>query len=66
MTERIFKTVKEEFCQPGTEWVIVRGKSLKVRTRQMHPIPKAWASFIVQTLEAPSNQPEFIVKGVWI
>lgn len=66
MTERIFKTVKEEFCQPGTEWVIMKGKSLKVCPRQIHPIPKAWASFIVQTLKAPYNHPEFIVKGVWL
>lgn len=30
--------------------------------RQMCPIPKAWASFIIQTLESTSNQSEFIVK----
>lgn len=49
------ETMRNEFCQPGDEWVIVRGKPLKLLTRQMHHIPKAWGSFIMQTLESTSN-----------
>lgn len=37
-------------------------ESLKLRTTKMCLIPRARASFIVQTLEYASNQSKFIVK----
>lgn len=62
MTKQICKVMKDEFCQPGDEWVIVRGKPLRFCTGKIRPIPKAWTYFIVHTLESTSNQSEFIVK----
>lgn len=54
--------MKNEFCQPGSQWVIVRDKPLRIRTRKIRSIPKALAYFIVQILRYASNQSEFIVK----
>lgn len=62
ITERMCEITKEEFCQLKAEWLTVRVKPLRLCTWKMHPIPRVWASFIVQTLEFASNQSEFIVK----
>lgn len=58
MREKILK----EFCHPGSQWVIVNGKMLRLHSKDLCSILRVWASFIVQTLEAASNQTEFIVK----
>lgn len=52
----------EEFYELGDGCVIVSGKPLRLCTRKMRLILKAWASFTVQKLELASNQYEFIVK----
>lgn len=62
LTERMCETISKEFCQPKVEWMSVKGRPLRLPTTQMRPTPKAWALFIVQTLDFASNQSEFIVK----
>ncbi|KAI5440689.1 hypothetical protein KIW84_010242 [Lathyrus oleraceus] len=52
----------DAFCRPEDEWVIERGLMLRLRTVEFLQISRAWASFFVQTLEAASNQSQFIVK----
>lgn len=62
MIGRMCERMLEDFYQLRDEWVIIKGKPLRLCTRQMWPIPKAWASFIVQTLESASKQYEFFMK----
>lgn len=46
----------KEFGNSGDEWVIVHEKHIKLKTREIRPIPKVWASFLVQILEVSSIQ----------
>lgn len=50
------------FCQLGTKCLIVIREPLILKTKQMRPIPRARASFILQILESFSKQSEFIMK----
>lgn len=52
----------EAFCKPGAEWVVRHGLGLRLKTTELHQIPRAWASFFVQSLEVASNQSQFIVQ----
>ncbi|KAI5398366.1 hypothetical protein KIW84_063960 [Lathyrus oleraceus] len=54
--------VRDLFCRPYSTWVIERGLALRLKLDEFLQIPRAWASFFVQTLEATSNQSQFIVK----
>lgn len=47
MNEKTCDMMKNEFCQPGSQWVIVRAKPLRIHTRKTCSIPKALAYFIV-------------------
>lgn len=49
--EQMCEIMKNEFCRPISKWVIVNGVALRLFTSHICPIPKAWAYFIVQTLE---------------
>lgn len=50
------------FCRPDAAWVIECGLALRLKTAEFHQIPRAWASYFVQNLEAASNQSQFIMK----
>lgn len=50
------------FCMPEAECVIKHGLTLRLKTSEFFPAPRAWTSFFVQTIEAASNQSQFIVK----
>lgn len=58
MTERVSERMLEECFQHGAKWVIVKGKLLRLRTRDMCHIPR------LQFLETASNQFEFIMKSL--
>lgn len=45
MTKKMCEIMKNNFCQLGAEWVIVRGLHLKLYTRHMYPIPKHMTIF---------------------
>lgn len=60
--EEMAKVMLDVFCRPKVVWVIERGLALRLKTAEFCQIPRAWASFFVQTLEDTSNQSQFIIK----
>lgn len=50
------------FCKPDAVWVIECGLTLRLKTVEFRQVPRAWASYFVQTLVVASNQSQFIMK----
>ncbi|GAU31005.1 hypothetical protein TSUD_105200 [Trifolium subterraneum] len=61
-----YDEILRELCRSGAEWqnVTENGNPTMFRHKDMMPIPKAWGSFLVQTLESCSNSSEFRVQRV--
>lgn len=51
----------EAFCRPGEEYVVECGLTLRLKIVKFRQF-RAWTPFFVQSLEAASNQIQFIVK----
>lgn len=58
--------ILNELCCSGALWIRkLSHNSIRLKTINLRPIPKAWAPFFVSTLEATSNTFEFIVRRVF-
>lgn len=42
MTLRMYERILEEFCQSGAQWVIINERSLRLHSRDICIIPRAW------------------------
>ncbi|KAI5419518.1 hypothetical protein KIW84_043622 [Lathyrus oleraceus] len=56
INEEMAQVMLDTFCRPWAKWVVERGLALRLKTAEFHQIPRAWASFFMQTLEVASNQ----------
>lgn len=62
INEEISQVMLDLFSRPEAMWVIESGLTLRLKTAEFRRIPRAWASFFVQTLKAAYNQSQLIVK----
>ena len=60
ITEDTFDEIITTMCRPGSTWK----KSRMLTYAEMLPVPKAWVSYVVQTLESASCTSEIPLKRV--